>query len=195
MAQAALSSIPCQFEAGNTVVVTMPLGDFLPADGNAALYLSLNGATPTAIAATESGANFTFTISAATSATLAPGTYDYAIRFTYTAGEVYTVTTGQIAVLQNIASAATPSQAQTMVTLLNTVLQTFAGTDKQTVNFNGQSFSRFSMESYRKDLVYWESRLLKERREDAARRGVNVSQSYGPSFANDSAPSSFCGCR
>lgn len=193
MAFEALSSIPCEFESGNSVTITMPLPNVAPSEGAATLYLSLNGTAVANYAATESGNDFTFTISAVASAALAPGLYDYAIYFTYTAGERVSVGTGQVAVLPNLATSQTPSFAQAQVTLLETALATLNATANASVSFNGQSYTRVSMNSLREQWTFWKSRVLQEQAAANARRGVNPQRNYAPSFGGGTSWP-YCGC-
>jgi hypothetical protein len=182
MAFEALTSIPCEFESGNSVTITMPLPDVAPSEGEAKLYLSLNGTAVTNITATESGDEFTFTISAAASAALAPGLYDYAIYFTYTGTQRISIATGQIRITPNLATSQTASFAQAQVTRLQTVLAVFAATDKASVSINSQSFTRANIAEYEKSLLRWEARLTAERRAAARARGETVSGVYSPVF-------------
>lgn len=193
MAFEALSSIPCEFESGNSVTITMPLPNVAPSEGEAKLYLSLSGSAVTNITATESGNDFTFTISAVASAALAPGLYDYAIYFTYTAGERVPAGTGQVAVLPNLATSQTPSFAQAQVTLLETALATLNATANASVSFNGQSYTRVSMNSLREQWTFWKARVLQEQAGANARRGVNPQRNYAPSFGGGTSWP-YCGC-
>jgi hypothetical protein len=197
MAVTALTSIPCSIEAGNTVVIQMPLSGYLPTTWTAMLCLSLNGATPTIITATSSGNDFVFTLSAAATAALSIGDYSYAIYVT-ASSERTTAQTGTITITQNLAVAATPSFAKAQVTLLQTAIAALNTTTRTSVSLNGQSFTRASIAEYQRQLTYWEARVIRERREAAARRGENPSQDYAPRFGAEVAGLSFGqfgGCR
>lgn len=195
MSVAALTSFPCSFEAGNTVIVQTPFSGYLPASWTLTLYLSLNGAAPTAITATSSGSDFIFTISATVSAALAPGDYQYAVYAV--AGSERTnlnLPSGQITVTPNLAAAITPTFAQAQVTLLETVLAAFNATTKMSVSFNGQSFTRANVGSYRQEWAFWKARVIAEQEVELARRGVNTSKNYAPSFGTPGVnPFSICG--
>lgn len=182
MAFEALSSIPCEFESGNSVTITMPLAGFLASEGAATLFLSLNGSAVNNFAATESGDDFTFTLSKTATAALAPGLYDWAIYFTYTAGERVSAGEGQVRVTANLAASQTPSFAQAQVTLLETVLAALNTTDKQSVSFNGQSFTRANIKDYQQQWTYWKARLIAEQRAAARARGQEVQSVYSPNF-------------
>jgi hypothetical protein len=182
MAFEALSSIPCEFESGNSVTVTMPLPDVLPSEGEAKLYLSLNGTAVDNFVATESGDEFTFTITAAESAALVPGIYDWAIYFVYTGTQRISQGTGRVQVTANLAASQTPSFWQAEVTRLQTALALLSASDKISVSFNGQSFQRANMKEYRESLLYAEARVVGERRKAARARGECVPTTYAPHF-------------
>lgn len=181
MAVETLSGVPCHFESGNTVIFEEVFSDYPPSSWAATFYLSKNGTAAANAVATESGSIYTFTLSAVTTAALAPGVYDYAIYVT-SGSERTTAKTGKLSVTANLAASQTPSFAQAQVTLLQTVLEGFNATDKQSVSFNGQSFTRANVDQYRKELVYWEARVFQERRQAARLRGETVSNSIGPVF-------------
>jgi hypothetical protein len=187
MALTAQTGIPCSWESGDTLIFTETFADYPVADWNAVLYLSLNGATPTAITATEVSGAFVFTLSAAATAALAPGLYDYAIRVTNVGTETAKAKAGQINFTPNPATVQTPSFAQAQVTRLQAILAEFSATTKISVSFNGQSFTRADMSRYRADLAYWEARLIAER--------GGLSRTYAPRFGSGGNLSAFCGCR
>lgn len=182
MAFEALSSIPCEFESGNSVTITMPLPDVLPSEGAATLYLSLNGTAVVNFAATESGNDFTFTISAAASAALVPGVYDWAIYFVYTGTQRISQGTGRVRVTANVAANQTPSFAQAQVTLLETALATLNASANASVSFNGQSYTRATRKELQEQYTFWMSRVIAERRAAARARGECVPSTYAPNF-------------
>lgn len=187
MAATVLSSIPCSIESGNTTVITMGLGAYTPTLWPTAnMYLSLNAGTPVTVAATTSGNNYTFTLTATASAAMAIGSYDYAIYVIDASSNRETAQTGKIQITPNLAVAGTPSTAQAMVTQLEATLLTLATTGAQSASFNGQSWSKFQIGELQTMLRDWKSRVAKERREDAARRGEDPSQTFSPTFGNGS---------
>lgn len=183
MAVETLNGVPCSFEGGNTVKFSEVFTDFPPSAWSATFYLSQNRAAKANTTATESGSEYLFTLSAAATAALAPGVYDFAIYVTETATDQRTTAkTGQILITPNLAANQTPTQAQRMVQVLNQVLLTFGNTDKQSVSFNGQSFTRANIVNYREELVFWEARLIQENARFNAARGNARQVSYGPNF-------------
>jgi len=159
-----LTSIPCDITQGEVVTWAETLTAYPCASYSVAYKFA--GQTPQdgfqqfAIAGTESGAaTYTF----ATPATPKPGAYSWEKQITLTAGSVMRVVErGSINVLPGLSVVPTVTFAAAQVALYKTVLARFAATDKQTVNFNGQSFTRFSIADYQKQLVYWQSQVIAE---------------------------------
>ena len=180
-----ISGIPSQFEAGDTVIFTENFTDYDVATYSASLVLNNAAAAPTTVAATVSGTNFLFTISAAVSATYAPGQYTFAVYCTASATR-FTAKSGVINILPNLTATATPSFAQAQVTLLKTVLAEFNATTRQSVNFNGQSFSRASINEYQKQLTYYRAEVIRETAAANAARGVTTGNRIAIQFVPSS---------
>ena len=72
--------------------------------------------------------------------------------------------------------------AQKNVERLLGALDALNGSARQTVNFNGESFTRASISTYRESLVYWQAQVLRENEELAALRGECGSRAYAPLF-------------
>lgn len=170
MAITTLSSIPTSLEAGCTVLFTESFTDFLTDDWASFLILALPGETPVRIDATVSDDKFLYTLASARTAGLKAGWYDYA--FYVTSGtERASPKRGRIAILDNLAIAQPPSHAEQMVATLEKALLLLGATTDSSVSFNGQSFTQASIGTYRADIVYWQSRVIKERRDLMALRG------------------------
>jgi hypothetical protein len=173
MAVETLIGIPDSFESGDTVIFTETFSDFPATAWTAALYLTRAGATTITSAAAAIGSSFTFTLSNAVTAAIAAGYWGYAIYATETATtQRATAKTGIVAVLQNLAVTPTATNAQTMVTTLETALASLAASNSVSVSFNGQSFTRANITDYQRQLVYWQSRVIKEQNDLAALRGT-----------------------
>lgn len=173
MAVSTLAGTPSTIESGNTVLFTESFADYAVGTWTDSFVLSFNGGTPVATAATTSGLLFLVTLSAAVTAALTPGIYDYA-HYVTSASERTTAKTGTIQILPNLAVAQTPSFASAQVTLLKVVVAAFNTTDKITVSFNGQSFTRANVGDYQKQLIYWEARVYRENAERDAARGTST---------------------
>lgn len=172
---------PSTFESGNTVLFTESFADYPVGTWTDSFVLSLNGGTPVATAATTSGSLFLVTLSAAVTAALTPGIYDYA-HYVTSGSERATAKTGTLKVLPNLAVAQTPSFAAAQVTLLKVALAALNTTDKVSVNFNGQSFTRANIAEYQKQLIYWEARVIRENAERDAARGTSTGGRIAISF-------------
>lgn len=176
-----LTGIPQKFNAGDTVVFTENFADFPVGTWTAKLWLNLGTGTPVSITATTSGNDFLFTISAAASADISPGTYEYS--FIVTSGsQQATPKTGIVSVLPNFATAQTPTYAQQQVSLLQTAIAALNTTTNSSVSFNGQSFSKANLGEYKSALVYWEARVLFEQDKLNTLRGNGNNHLVGVRF-------------
>ena len=176
-----LVGIPMQFEAGDTVIFTEAFADYAPGTYVATLVLNNRVAAATMITATTSGTLFLFTLSATVTAAITAGAYTYAIYATSGATR-YTAKQGTINVLANLSATATPSFAQAQVTRLQTILAEFSATTKQSVSFNGQSFSRAAIKDYQEQLSFWQATVIRETAADNAARGSTTSNRITLSF-------------
>ncbi len=150
-----------QIEAGNSAAFLLNYSDFPPASYTLTFVISQGAAAPISVTATTSGTQFLVTLSTTVSATLATGNWSWNT-FASATGVRHTAGSGTITVLPNLAAALTPSFAQTMVTALQTVLATFASTDKKEVDFQGQKFVRQDMKQYQEQYSYWKAIVAAE---------------------------------
>lgn len=177
------AGIPASFNSGDTVLFTEQFADYPNSTWTAKLWLNLNGTAAPVVTATNSGDNFLFTLANTVTAALSPGAYEYSIVTTISTTSTATPKWGTLSVLPNFATNQTPSFAQAMVTLLQTVLQTFAATDKTSVSFNGQSFSRANIGDYRNQLVFFQAQVIAEKAALDALRGNPTKHLVGTRFA------------
>jgi hypothetical protein len=184
-----LSGIPSQFEAGDTVIFTESFPDYAPGTYTAALVMNNGVAAATTVNATTSGTSFLFTITAAVSAAYTPGQYTFAIYAT-SGSTRYTAKSGVVNILPNLTATATPSFAQAQVTLLKVVIAELNTTSKQSVNFNGQSFSRANIADYQKQLTYYRAEVIRETAAANAARGITTGNRIAIQFmpANNNNP-------
>lgn len=89
---------PSSIVAGDTAKWTRTLADYPADDGWSLGYEAVNAGTRLAFQATADGADHAIVLSATTTATYAPGAYDWRARVTKGA-EVFTVGTGRLQVL------------------------------------------------------------------------------------------------
>lgn len=168
------SCVPARFEAGNTVSWTTSFGCYPTDDWALIFVLSQAGAKKYQVSATVSEGKFVVTIPASATANFPGGVYEWAEYVTSDA-ERETARTGTVIILPNLAVDQEPSFAQQQVELLQDALSRLAAGTNETVNINGQSFTKRNIETYQKQLTYWEARVIRERREQAALRGDDTS--------------------
>ena len=170
----ALIGMPRQFEVGETLRFTETDSDFPSSAWTAVLVLNNGVAAATSIAGTTSGTGFAYVIPASTS--LTPGTYQFS--FHYTAIDPVTEKargkTGSVDVLPNLATTATPSAAQAMVTMLEAALAAF-GKGYSSFSSGGVSYTKANIAEYQEQLVFWKAQVIGEKRRAAALRGEDVS--------------------
>lgn len=162
MALSPTDGVPLQIEAGNSASFLLSYSDFSPSAYTLTLVIAPGTPTPTTITATTSGTKFLVTLSTTVSAALTVGNNSW-ITYATATGVRYTADSGTITVLPNLAVAQTATFAQTMVTALQTVLATFAATDKKEVDFNGQKFVRQDMKQYQEQYTYWKAIVASEK--------------------------------
>ncbi len=147
---------PESFAAGDTVVWTKDLSDYLPATWTLAYLLVPQFTTsagvainPTTVTATDNGDNTHLaTISATTSGGLAVGAYKLVGRVT-ASGVVYTVYTGNLDVAPDPADTSYDARSHVKKTLdaINAVLESKASKDQEAWSTaDGRSLSRYSYE-------------------------------------------------
>lgn len=192
MAITTFTAIPNAFQAGCTTIFTESFADFPTTDWASHLILKLPGEAPVRINATVSSGKFLYTLASAATAGLKAGWYDY--WFFVTSGvQQVSPKGGKIAISDNPAVDQPPSHAEQMVTTLQAALLLLGATTDSSVSFNGQSFTQASIGTYRNDIVYWQARVIKERRDLMALRGsvpsgfvaVGFGSSHSTHFLNN----------
>lgn len=166
--------IPFEINAGDTTIFTEQFTCYSPDEWTMALWLYLlGGAAPISTAATTSGTSFLVTLTAAATASLPEGQYEYTEQVTNIATPtlVYTAKQGVVQVLPNYMIAQTPTFAQQQVTNLQTVLAEFNRTSRRSVNFAGQEFERALITDYQKQLVFYQAAVIREQAERNRLRG------------------------
>lgn len=134
------------------------------AGASVTLWMGLEGdtAAPTSTAGTEApSGTFTFTLSSTATAALTPGKYRWTM-VAVKSGVTSTPAEGVTYALPNPAVAPTLTTAQSMVALFQAVIVKFAGTDRESVEFNGQSYKRANVKDYQAQLTYWQARVIAE---------------------------------
>lgn len=181
-----LNCVPSVLTAGDTWEFSVS-GCYSATLYTAIAYFSRGGQPLVNVAGVaQSDGSFVFTFSATVTAVIAEGDADYLIRYSEIATPANKLSgaQGTVFILPNLVTAQTPTHAQTMVSTLESACTALAGTTDLSVSFNGQSFTSANIDQYRKDLVFWQSRVIKEQsKRDAARRKASdgrISYEFAP---------------
>jgi len=183
MAVQTLQQMPDVVECGDTLRVQLGFGSYPATSYTAPLKFNIAGTAPTSVTGTASGSDFVFVLSAATSAAMAAGTYDYAIRVTETASsETATAQTGTIIFLPNLGATLTKSTVEQQYDAANTALLSLLANKNSSVSFNGQSFTKENQMSLVDIISRLKARLDAERAQQAGLRGQAKTRSIAPLF-------------
>lgn len=179
------TGIPALFTIGDAATFQILDSDHPASDWTSILYFRDEaGAIKSFARSSVSGDYHVFVLTNANTATLIAGqNFVYLIFSDGTHRQ--TADYGDVTVLADPAAAGTPSFAQAQVTLLKTVIASFNTSSATTVNFNGQSFTRSSLNEYQSQLTLWEARVIQERKKARAARGLPNYRIVSPSFIND----------
>ena len=133
---------PVRITAGDTIIWQKSLSDYPANDGWVLAYTLINAAAKKTVTAAASGADHLVTITAATSAAWAAGLYTWVATVTK-AAERYTVGTGSITVVADLAALATfdaRTSARKALDLYNLALETYGSKAYlQAYEINGRS--------------------------------------------------------
>lgn len=182
-----LSGIPPVIESGDTVLFTENFGaDYPVGTWTAVLWLQKGYGTPASFTATTSGSDFLFTLSAASTASLAPGYYDFAFYLT-SGSQRATGKTGTVGVLPNLAVAQTATSAQAMLAALETAITTLSASVNSSVSFNGQSYTKASLGDLLRQRMNLQAEVFREQQQLKAMRGETRDGFVEVSFASQQA--------
>lgn len=167
-----MSDLPQSFRAGDTLTWTISLSAYPASDGWSLTYTLINATRKVTITSTASGSEHLLSVSAATSATYAPGTY------LWTAAAIngtscVTIANGSVDILPNLAALATydgRSQAKRMLDAIDALLEGRTAGVEMELEMNGRRIRYFTPDELRKWRIYW---LAEVRREQAAERLAN----------------------
>jgi len=175
-----LYAIPNPIEAGNTIAWerTYSASDFPAADWTAKCHLKLIGSSAvTTITATESGETFTFTITAAVSAALTVGDYEWVEVVEKGEGasiERYEQYRGTTTVRRFLGTSGTVDSRSTVRVIfeaIEAVLQGRASQDQQSYSIAGRSLERTPIADLLKLRQFYASEVAREDKETAIANG------------------------
>lgn len=176
-----VSGVPLTIEAGNFVSFTETLTAYPASLWTMAFVLSSGSLAPISTAATANGDDFLVTLSGTVTNSLAQGRWEWA-EYVTASTERTTARNGVLTVLPNLATQATPSAAQAMLTALETAITSLASSKFQSVNFNGQSYSRRDMKSLLDQRVLLQAEVIREQNRLAVARGARDPYRIGIEF-------------
>jgi hypothetical protein len=176
---------PAQIEQGNSYNFTEVMQQYPSNLGwTATLYISQGNTAPTPVVGSITNVSqYLFALSTAFTATLLAGNWDWAIYVSNGVGEQFTGRTGSVEVLQTLAGAIPLTKAQSMVAQLQTTLLAVQAQKYAATNFNGQQKQAADIDKLQKAIVYWESRVIKEKEQADAERGVRHNHAVNSRFA------------
>lgn len=173
--------VPSLIETGDDYAFTLQLTQFPATLYNAKLGISQLNAAPLIITATTNadGRSFNFAISAAQTTPLQTGSYDWAVYAFLTATSARTTARGgKLSVIPGLLATGTPSQAQQMVAQLSATLATLNASTFDSTNINSQLATRKKLKEVQEQLVYWQSRVIKEQNDIDVLRGAKQSGNF-----------------
>ncbi len=179
--------VPTHIELGTTVRFQVSFSDFPASEWTAALELQLNTDAPTSVAATAADDAFLFVLSAAVTDALTPGTYNVAIYVTeISSSEVARAYGGIVRCDKNVSEAQTASFNRQLLSDIDTALSSLATGTNQSVNVNGQSYTKKDVTSLYALRVQVKAAVIMEENaeEDATNsyRSTNYQPNFGPAF-------------
>lgn len=171
-------NIPAKIYAGNTLKFTDTLSDYSAADGWTLAYYIVGTVDQPTFSSTPSGRDFSFTVDAVTTGTLAPGVHAYQAKVSK-AGEVYTVDEGIFSIVQDFAKATAAFDPRSPVRIafenVTAMMQGRATKEEASYMIAGRSLSRLTP----KEVMDWYYRLKaaveKEELDDLQASGKNSS--------------------
>ena len=170
------STEPSSFRAGDLLAWTKALSDYPANAGWALVYTLINATAKITITASASGAEFSVSVPAATTAAYTAGDYQWMARVTK-ATEIYTVGQGTVTILPNLATATTfdvRSHAKTMLDAIEAAYEGKASSTQLEMEINGRRIRNFSPEEMIRWRSFYKAEVAKEAQaETFARTGIN----------------------
>lgn len=167
---------PVSFRAGDFLTWTKDLPDYPANQGWTLAYTLINATSKISITTSASGASFLVSVPASTTAAYAAGAYQRVARVTKTT-EIYTVGSGTIEILPNLAALTTydgRSHATIMLAAIEAAMQGRASSLQDEMEINGRRIRYMSAG----DLITWRSFYKAEVAKEGqaaslARTGIN----------------------
>lgn len=167
---------PSSIRAGDLLAWTKSLSDFPANDGWALVYTLINASAKITITATASGADFSVSVPAATTALYGVGTYQWTSRVTK-ATAIHTIGQGLVDILANNPALATfdfRSHAKVMLEAIEAAFQGKASSTQLEMEINGRRIRSFSPSEMIEWRSFYKAEVAKEGRADLTRLGINA---------------------
>jgi len=168
------SCVPRAIDAGTTVVFHVDSNCHPSSEWTGVLVFNngIDASKSVTMTANTDGRQFDVTLTPTFTAALALGSTMAIPLFTRISDSAVEYGNAQTTVvLPAITATATPSTAQAMVTLLTAALARLAASKNASVSFNGQSFTKANISTYRDQLTYWQAIVIQEQEELTMLRG------------------------
>ena len=161
-----ITATPSKLIAGDSISWLISLSDYPASSGWSLSYVLLNALGKVSISATASGNNHLVALTAAVTAAYVAGTYKYTAYVTKTT-ERYTVESGDIEILPNLAVKTTfdgRTYAETCLENIEAVIAGKATADNLKYMINGRSLDKYPWSELIKVRGFFRAEVKRERR-------------------------------
>lgn len=179
------SAVPAQFQSGDSVAFTLTDTNFPATEWTAQFLMFRQGKTTITTNGATNGTSYDFAINSATSTNIAPEDWNYCVRFTNTSNAAVKSPLqwqGAVFVLSDPTVTYDPTVDEALLAALDAAILTLSGSANQSVSFNGQSYSRQSIDMLRQWRTQLQAGIYQQKARMAAHRGINTSGLIGVSF-------------
>lgn len=167
-------NIPQTIQAGDTLGWKDALPGF-PASQGWSLTFSLRGPAAHDIPASTDGDGFSVLVPAAETAQYSPGLYGWTAKVSHADGRTYTVETGRLTILADLAASSEPIDPRTdsrrVLDAINAVIEKRASIDQQSMTVNGRSLQRTPLPDLLRLKSHFENIVATEERAEKIRKG------------------------
>jgi hypothetical protein len=181
-----LTAIPATIEQGGDYSLSLAYAELPVATWtSAALILARpgSGIPPVRFDATVSAGRYVFSLAHLVTATIDPGIWQTAVYLFDADNNRICAETGTIGVTDNLAVQQTPTIAQQMLAALDaSILKLTTATGFQSVSFNGQSYTRGSLQMLREQRTALQAEVWREQQAQRRLRGTEQSGFVGVQF-------------
>lgn len=181
-----LTAIPSKIEQGNDYNLALAYGEFPTSTWTSGVLILArpgSGLPPIRFDATITNAQFVFTLAHGITATITPGIWETSVYLYDGDDNRICAQSGKIAVLDDLMVEQAPTIAQQMLDALNTAILQLSSATNQSVSFNGQSYTRSSLQMLLDQQVTLQAEVWREQMAQRRLRGTEPSGFVGVQFA------------